>query len=285
VATLKRRVEAAIRNLPSSDLLDPLPVAEVRIDINETCNLRCDYCAVSSPSYAAVEMKDEVFERVLPLLASEPGANVHVNGHGETTFHPKWVAWCRRIVDAGHRPYIITNLAKHYTDAELEVLAEFRIIQVSLDSDDGEMMKRIRKAVQVQKVFETIGRIREMAARRTSSHVPMFWISVGVYDPSVWTLERFVRRLIEMNISMVTFWDLVEYPHQTLAKPLSHLEGRQRQRARAVLGRVRTRLEVEGVPYSFAGDFHSMVPEPSPLQRVTWVVRRRLRRVRHRPST
>jgi MoaA/NifB/PqqE/SkfB family radical SAM enzyme len=280
VAALKQRVEAAVRDLPSPDPLDPLPVAEVRIDINEKCNLRCDYCAVSSPSYAGVEMEEALFERIVPLLANEPGAMVHVNGHGETTFHPKWVAWCRRIVEAGHRPHIITNLAKHYTDAELEMLAEFRDIQVSLDSDDGKMMKRIRKAVQVEKVFETIQRIRETAARRGSSHAPTFSMSIGVYDPSIWTLERFVQRLIDMNISAITFWDLVEYPHQTLVRPLNGLEGRQRERARRVLGRVRMRLEEAETPYRFAGDFHSMVPERSPLQRVIWRVGRFLRRVR-----
>jgi molybdenum cofactor biosynthesis enzyme MoaA len=162
------------------------------------------------------------------------------------------------------------------------MLAEFRVIQVSLDSDDGEMMKRIRKAVQVENVFETIHRIREMAARRTSPHVPRFWMSIGVYDPSIWTLERFVQRLVDMDISVITFWDLVEYQHQTLVKRLNRLEGQQRERARRVLGRVRMRLEVAGIPYHFAGDFHSMVPEPSPLQGVIRGVGRLLRRVRHR---
>jgi MoaA/NifB/PqqE/SkfB family radical SAM enzyme len=284
VATLKQRVEAAVRDVPSPDPLDPLPVAEMRIDINEKCNLRCDYCAVSSPSYAGVAMEEALFEQIVPVLANEPGARVHVNGHGETTFHPKWVAWCRRIVEAGHRPYIITNLAKHYTDVELETLAEFQVIQVSLDSDDGEMMKRIRRAVRVEKVFETIQRIRETAARRASSHVPRFWMSIGVYDPSIWTLERFVRRLVDMNISMITFWDLVEYPHQTLAKPLHRLDDRQRERARKVLGSVRTHLELAGIPYHFAGDFHSMVPQRSLLQRVIWRVGRLLRRVGQRRS-
>ena len=282
LATLKQRIGLAVRDLPSADPLDPLPIANVRIDINEKCNLRCDYCAVSSPSYAGVEMKEALFERIVPLLANEPGASVHVNGHGETTFHPNWVAWCRRIVEAGHRPCIITNLAKHYSDAELEMLAEFEFIEVSLDSHDGEMMQRIRKAVRVEKVFETIQRIRETAARQASSHVPKFSMSIGVYDPSIWTLERFVRRLVDINIAAITFWDLVEYPHQTLVRPLHRLEDRQRERARQVLGKVRMRLEVAGIQYRFAGDFHSMVPEPSPLLRVIGKVGRLLRRVRHR---
>jgi MoaA/NifB/PqqE/SkfB family radical SAM enzyme len=284
VAALKQRVETAMRDHPSRDPLDPLPIAEVRIDINEMCNLRCDYCAVSSPSYAGVEMKDALFERIFPLLANEPDAVVHVNGHGETTFHPKWVPWCRRLLEAGRRPVMITNLAKHYTAPELEMLAEFRVIQVSLDSDDAEMMKRIRKAVRVEKVFETIQRIRETAARQASSHMPRFWMSVGVYDPSIWTLERFVRRLVDMDISTITFWDLVELPHQTLVRPLRWLDDRQREEARRVLGRVRMRLELAGIPYSFAGDFHSMVPEPGPLQGVTRMVGTLVRRVRQRGS-
>ena len=66
-------------------------------------------------------MEEAIFERIVPLLANEPGATVHV-----------------------------------------------KFIQVSLDSDDGEMMKRIRKAVQVERVFETIQRIREVAARQVT---------------------------------------------------------------------------------------------------------------------
>jgi MoaA/NifB/PqqE/SkfB family radical SAM enzyme len=282
VATLKGRVKAAMLHASSGDPLDPLPITEMRIDINEQCNLRCDYCAVSSPSYAGVEMEADLFERILPLLVNEPGAIVHVNGHGETTFHPRWVAWCRRIVEAGHRPYIITNLAKPYTDAEVEMLTEFRVIQVSLDSDDSELMKRVRKAVQVEQVFETIQRIRETAARRGSSHRPTFSMSIGVYDPSIWTLERFVRRLVDMDISTITFWDLVEWPHQTLVRPLRLLDDRQRTHARQVLSRVRAHLDIAGIPYRFAGDFHSMVPEPGRLAGLARTLGRVRRRVHRR---
>jgi hypothetical protein len=88
-----------------------------------------------------------------------------------------------------------------------------------------------------------------------------------------------------MDISMITFWDLVEYPHQTLVRPLSQLDDRQREHARQLLGRVRMRLDVAGIPHRFAGDFHSMVPEPSSLQGVTQMVGALLRRVRHRRST
>ena len=74
--------------------------------------------------------------------------------------------------------------------------------------------------------------------------------------------------------------DVGETAKVKLGPPLNGLEGRQRERARRVLGRVRMRLEEAETPYRFAGDFHSMVPERSPLQRVIWRVGRFLRRVR-----
>ena len=92
-------------------------------------------------------------------------------------------------------------------------------------------------------------------------------------------------RLVGMDISMITFWDLVEYPHQVLVRPLSQLDDREREQARQLLGSVRMRLDAAGIPYRFAGDFHSMVPEPSPLQGGTGMVGTLLRLVRQRRST
>ena len=78
---------------------------------------------------------------------------------------------CRAIVGRGFRPRIITNMAKNYTDEEVELLSQFAEIQVSLDSDDNELMRKVRKAVRVDHVFETIARIRA-AARRGKRKAP-----------------------------------------------------------------------------------------------------------------
>jgi len=256
---LRQHLDEATRSAGATGVPEtaPLPITELRVDINEKCNLRCDYCEVSSPTYAGVEMTRATFEHVLPLLEQAPGAIIHVNGHGETTFHPQWLAWCREIVEAGHRPFIITNLAKTYSDEEVALLARFRVIQVSLDSDDSELMRTIRRRVSVQHVFDTIARIREAGA----PDPPYFSASIGVYDPSIWGLQAFVQRLIGMRVRTITFWDLVEKSHQSLVRSLQHLTEDEQARARDVLVRVRQTLDAAGVQYRFAGDFHGMVPE------------------------
>jgi sulfatase maturation enzyme AslB (radical SAM superfamily) len=242
IDVLKRR----LREAGPTNALDPLPIAEIRIDINEKCNLRCDYCAVSSPDYRVVEMSADVFEKVEAFLDRiGPRMNISVNGHGETTYHPNWVAMCRKILDSGYRLQLTTNLAKNYSDEEVEMLSRFYVVQVSLDSDDGELMQRIRKAVRVENVFATLRRIRDVAARRGAQNLPLISFSIGVYHPSIWTLERFVDRLIEFGVQGLAFWTLVERPHQKQVQPAPS-SGCRGQAARA-------RNPSEGAPPHRAG--------------------------------
>jgi len=207
-------------------------------------------------------MNGAVFTRIVQLLGDiGPHAHVHVNGHGETTYHQNWMEMCRKVLDTGYRPYIITNLAKGYSDEEVELLAKFACIQISLDSDDDDLMRKVRKAVRVDKVFETIQRIRDAATRHNIHPKPVISFSIGLYDPSIWTLERFVDRLIAFGIRTITFWNLVEMPHQTQVRRLRHLDAQHQIRAREILANVRRKLEIKYVNYVFVGDFDSMIPD------------------------
>jgi sulfatase maturation enzyme AslB (radical SAM superfamily) len=279
ISVFKRRVQAELNKLSTEDLLQPLPLSGIRIDINGKCNLRCDYCAVSSPSYHAdhdCEMTHSVFEFAFSFIENEPQAIVHVNGHGETTIHPNWYEWCERIVESGHRPLIITNLAKNYTEVELELLANFHTIQVSLDSDDAIMMKKIRKAVKVERIFDTIEKIRK-AAKRQSLQEPLISFSIGVYDPSIWTLEKFIDRLIGNGIASIVFWNLVEYSHQKTVSGLNRLNEIQKQQAINILGRVRKRLLLAEIPHYFAGDLKSIIPEDKILFKMLFFIKKMIR--------
>jgi hypothetical protein len=118
----------------------------------------------------------------------------------------------------------------------------------------------------VGNIFETIERIRVAAARRAMRKRPKFAFSIGVYDPSIWTLEAFVDRIIRhSSAEAVTFWDLVEYKHQRLVRSLGRLEPAQKDRANQILRRISRKLDFAGVRHSFAGDFHGMAPKRGPV--------------------
>ncbi|MDO5648001.1 radical SAM/SPASM domain-containing protein [Paracoccus sp. (in: a-proteobacteria)] len=234
---------------------DPQPTSELRVDVTGRCNLRCTYCQVTSPGYAGRDMDATTLTHALRLVRQMPrGAEVHVNGHGETTYHPAWVDFSRAILRSGHKPQIITNLAKRYSDDEIDTLSRFGVIQISLDSHDDAMMRRIRKAVGVGRVFDNIARIRD-AARQSGGGGPKISFSVGIYDPSVWVLPDFAQELVAQGAQSVTFWSLVEYDHQTHVRALSRLSPDETDRARRMIAEAAQILKANRIRAHFAGDF------------------------------
>ena len=266
VGRFKKKVHAEAQRQGERDIRRPWKLRELRIDINEACNLRCSYCPVSHPDYNGKPMSDEVLNRTLKFtLDTRNDVVLHVNGHGETTYHPNWAPFCKSLVEAGKRPDIITNLAKNYSEDEIELLSHFTAVQVSLDSVDDYMMKKIRKPVRVGKVFETMDRIRAKG-KQEQRRPPVMSFSVGVYDPSVWALPEFVDQMIAMKIDSVTFWNLVKYKHDKLTRPLRALSVEDANKAKAILSDTHQRLKNAKINHFFAGDFDG----PGGMNMLAW---------------
>ena len=234
-------------------------LAEIRIDLNERCNLRCVYCAVSQPDYKGVEMSEQVFVRCEEFVSRQPGPlTISLNGHGETTYHPRWVEYTERLQRFGHRMTLISNFARRFDARELAALARLDAIQISLDSADAELMRAIRRHVSLKNIVGNIEGVRAKAAELGLKE-PKIGFSSGVYDPSVWQLERFAEFMIEHRAGFVTFWSLKEYPPlpgETIrVQSLDHLAEQEKARAREHIAGARRRLEERRIPYMFAGDF------------------------------
>lgn len=235
--------------------LDAWPVANIRVDLTEKCNLRCVYCPVSGPSYAGKAMPDGTVQEVLEYIQKLPkNVQIHCNGHGETTFHANWQPFCETLLNDGRQLTIITNLAKAFDDREIETLSRFSHLAVSLDSDDEKMMKAIRKPTRIPKVFDDIKRI-QATARAAGRRGPHISISAGIYDPSVWRLESFADTLIARGIQSVTFWNLVKYKHDKMTKPLTEFSETEFAKAQEIVGRARAKMHAGGIRTTFAGDF------------------------------
>lgn len=243
------------RNLSKTNL-SPLPVKNIRIDLTEKCNLRCAYCHVSHPAYKGEDMKDDIFEEVIGHVKDcDPCCKIHINGHGETTFHPNWQKWANELLHLGKRPTIISNLAKNFSDTEINTLAQFREIQISLDSHDEKMMMQIRKAVKPSHVFRQIENINQSAVKQNISPLPIFTFSVGVYYPSIETMPEFMSELAKLKVKSVTFWNLVKHDHNTTTIPLSEFSTQQTILAREKMRSAVQVLKKNNINYEFAGDF------------------------------
>lgn len=257
VSAFARQIESLSDS--SSDMQAMLPLLELRLDITKRCNLRCVYCAVSQPGYQGRDIADHLVEQILPL-AREYGERltVSLNGHGETTYHPKWIGFAKAIQDAKCRVSLLSNFAKPFDDDEINVLAKMHLIQISLDTIDDNLLRATRRHVSFGTVLRNMYRIKVRA--RQLGTFPSWSISCGIYDPVFHGLEDLAWFVIEAGFKTITFWNLVEYPPLTepaaiQVRSLSALPEPERQQAFQIARRVVSLLSEHGVAVSVAGDF------------------------------
>jgi len=250
--------------LPVPDaLLQPGLITDIRIDLTTSCNLRCVYCAVIQPGYVGETMEPDVIRSGITFIRKisryHEISGVGVNGHGETTFAPDWTRACRELVALGLPVNIITNLAKPYSTDELDVLGSLHTISVSIDTADRELLRRIRRRVDVRQIISNIIAVRA-AAFRHNRPSPRFQFFCGLYDKNTPIIEDLAWLAIALNIQKVQFWDLLAHsyegldvPEQDRVYPLASLPDEELRprleaisRATMVLRRADVAVEIDG---------------------------------------
>ncbi len=237
--------------------LQPHKIKSLRIEITTRCNLRCVYCPVSFPNYVGKDMPVDAIEPILKLVDNtDDKAEILLNGHGETTYHPHWMDFCRPILARPNKVMtMITNLARPLQDDEVECMAGLGAIQVSMDTADPELLAALRRKVKLSTITDNIARIRAASKRRGW---PRFTLSAGVYDRSVDGLTDLARFAIEQGIVWVTFWSLVKYddiPGAINVYPVSSLPVEKIRHAVKMLEETRRILLGANIGVEIAGGF------------------------------
>jgi radical SAM protein with 4Fe4S-binding SPASM domain len=156
---------AAIRARPAPQaarevdpgLLKTSMLDTLMVEVTSTCNLRCGYCPKSQPGDELLpgrneEMQAAVLPAVRQMLEEFRTRQVLAAGTGETTFRKDWI----EVVDGLRQPggfyHLNTNLSLDYSDAELEALARFDMLTVSIDTYDRETTRRLRSKSDLRKI-------------------------------------------------------------------------------------------------------------------------------------
>ncbi len=256
---IKEQVQQVFRLLgPGVSLVEPGPLLTARVDMTGKCNLRCVYCAVSQPWYDGPQMPDEDLEQVADQLAGYPSLTaVDVNGHGETTQHPRWKAFCRRLLAKDIPLTIITNLGRKYDEDDFDVLSRFKVVQISVDTADDNLLRAVRRKVELSRIVYNLTRIRTTALV-DGRKPPLMSFSCGIYDRSVLRLEEFAWFAVTLGVPSITFWNLVQYPDvpgATAVRPLSTLDDTELAAAMACIDRALAVLERYKIQVEIAGGF------------------------------
>jgi hypothetical protein len=250
-----RSTEGVVRGA----LLAAGTLESMRIDISKDCNLRCVYCAVSQQGYVGGQMPMEVFDAALRLIPASAGdLRIDLNGHGETTTHPDWLRMARAATESGASVTMLSNFAKLFDADEIRALATMSVIQISLDTTDDALLRRLRRKVSLGTILRNLHLVRIRA--REANLKPEWAISCGVYDKSITSLRDLAWFAVTAGFDSVTFWNLVKYPDvlgpgTMHVKPIAELPKDEQSKAVAALSEAIRILEDHGVKAEVAGDF------------------------------
>lgn len=224
-------VEAFRERLESiqAEIGDPLAPAQqlkvVRLDVTERCNLRCVYCAASQPHYRGAvsypqegapggrEMDEVEVYRIIDMIHRYPYpiSEIAINGHGETTCYSGWNHICDRLLDDGYRLTITSNFARILDENEIDTLSRFGAIAISIDTCEPELLKKIRRSVNINNILTNLFRIRlkSLSEGRLAPHISFL---TGIYDRNISTLTDFARFAVTCQVNAVVFWKLQKLP-------------------------------------------------------------------------
>lgn len=156
-------------DLSSLDLSRAHAYKEMAISFTNRCNLRCVYCIQSTQAktnpFFKMEFPEKYAGMVLDFFAAQGIDQIRSCVEGEPTVYRKWC----EVFSAFKRKYphislyTTTNLCRKYTEAELELLARYKVLDVSCDTIDPDLYHKMRYPGRVETVLRNIELVRQKA--------------------------------------------------------------------------------------------------------------------------
>jgi MoaA/NifB/PqqE/SkfB family radical SAM enzyme len=145
-----------------------------------------------------------------------------VNGHGETTMIPGWHRKITAFADAGFRMSIITNFARLLSDEELAAMARIAGIQISVDTHRPEVLRVVRRRVDLGNILINMNGVVATAARLGLPRPGFSWSCV-VSDRVAADLVDYVRFGLACGVRDFTLCNLSKYEDVEGAKNVNHV--------------------------------------------------------------
>lgn len=204
------------------NLLETHRTRTLHIEFTSRCNLRCVFCCASQPGYQGTDLEPEILDNLIRSIKKQRVKVLSVNGHGETTIYPNWHRHCNQLLDIGAPLHIISNFARPFSDEEIRTLARFKTIEISCDTADPGLFRKMRRGAELHRIYANIKRL-ESAAEQQHRRWPEISFSCVVSDKNVLGLKDYVVFGKRLGVSHFNFCNLTKYPDIPGALQLNHI--------------------------------------------------------------
>ena len=197
------------------DLLSPLKIKNLVIEITSKCNLRCTICAKSEKDNDKIPGRDMdmppiVIEKTVSFVEDEKIQSISLVGYGEPTLRSDWITVCEQLTQITNaRLNLVTNFGRKCEPKELEYLLRFNFIGISIESTNAAVMKQIRRSVDLSTIITNIVEFRALA-RVIGINRPYMLVNCTVTQRNVFGLKKLAALCIELGIDQLNISSLFE---------------------------------------------------------------------------
>ncbi|MDL2216665.1 radical SAM protein, partial [Desulfovibrio sp. OttesenSCG-928-M14] len=156
-------------DLESVDLARTYAYEDMAISFTNRCNLRCVYCIQSTQAahnpYFTLDFPAQYAAKTLDFFVSTGIRRVRTCVEGEATLYSRWYEVFSSFKDA-HPDialYMTTNLARRYTDSEIDLLARYQALDVSCDTLDPVLFAKLRRGGKLALLLDNINMVQARA--------------------------------------------------------------------------------------------------------------------------
>ncbi len=142
-------------------------VRAVAIEVTSKCNLRCTYCYKADDLMEALpganeDMSDEMIRGLYRYCRDSGIRRVVLSAVGETTMTAGWQHRIAQFIeDTSMETFMVSNFARLFNEDDLDALAKIGSLQISFDSSDVEMVRKLRSRADLRTITYNIIRLRQ----------------------------------------------------------------------------------------------------------------------------
>jgi MoaA/NifB/PqqE/SkfB family radical SAM enzyme len=191
----------------------------VAIEISGACNLRCAYChkadaVLETDPAANASMTEATLDEVYRYCKSAGVKRVTLSVGGESTFIPDWHVKAARFLDDPEiSTHMVSNFARVLNDDDLAALSKLDELQVSFDSSDRDMVRKLRSNADLRTITYNVVRLRQAANER--GHCPFILVNCTVCRDNIGHIGKLAGFVRALGVDQLLLTEVVSITPQT----------------------------------------------------------------------
>lgn len=255
-------------DLEHADLTKVYAYDWMAVSFTNRCNLSCIYCVQStlkdSNPYFKAEIPYEYAEDILDMMASKGIRRISTCVEGEATLYKEW----QSVFSKFHRKYphiemfMTTNLNRKFSDEDMELLASYTTLDVSIDSLKPELYSYMRRNGKLELLLENLDKL-DAKVKEMGIKGPEVLLHVVVSDKT-WTE---IEEIAEFAFSRGYGIQLGNYEERSntiacrehILKSIDQMDEKEQNQARDIIEKVYQKAEENNCTCVIQGDIFSKV--------------------------